>query len=88
MIFSPRLLRLRSTGILNRIHQRTSPIKVDEDKILWTSVTIHAVQPIFVILAIGIVLANVMMFIERQASAWCRGRQSVTGQAIDGNRRL
>jgi hypothetical protein len=77
MIFSPRLLRLRSTGILNRIHQRMSPIEVDEDKILWTSVTIHAVQPLFVILAIGVVLANVLMFIERQASAWCRGRRSV-----------
>jgi uncharacterized BrkB/YihY/UPF0761 family membrane protein len=87
MIFSPRLLRLRSTGILNRIHRRKLPIKIDEDKILLTSVTIHAVQPILVILAIGVVLANVLMLIERQASAWCRGRQSVAGQATERNRK-
>lgn len=68
MIFSPRLLRLRSTGILNRIYKRAWPIKVDEDKTLWRSVTIDAVQPIFFILTIGVVLATVLMFIERQAS--------------------
>lgn len=68
MIFSPRLLRLRSTGILNCLHKRAWPIKVDEDKTLWRSVTIDAVQPIFFILTIGVVLATVIMFIERQAS--------------------
>jgi hypothetical protein len=87
MILSPRLLRLRSTGILNRIHKRAWPIKVDEDKTLWTSVTIDAVQPIFVILTIGFVLATVLMFIERRRT-WCRGLRRVTGQATDGNRIL
>jgi hypothetical protein len=68
MIFCPRLIRLRNTGILNRIYKREWPIEVDEEKRLWKSVTIDAVQPIFVILTIGVVLATVLMFIERQAS--------------------
>jgi hypothetical protein len=68
MIFCPRLLRLRSTGILNRISKRAWPIKVHEDKTLWTSVSIDAVRPIFLILTIGAVLATVLMFIERQVS--------------------
>jgi hypothetical protein len=68
MISCPRLLRLRSTGILNRIHKRAWPIKKDEDKTLWTSVSIDAVTPLFVILTVGVVLATVLMFIERQAS--------------------
>ena len=68
MIFCPRLLRLRSTGILNRIHKRVLPIKLDEVKTVWTSVTIGAVQPVFLILTTGAVLATLLMFIERQVS--------------------
>jgi hypothetical protein len=65
MFFCPRLLRLRSTGILNRIHKRAWPIQTDEDKVLWTSVSIGAVTPLFVILTIGVVLATVLMLLER-----------------------
>jgi hypothetical protein len=44
------------------------PIKAEEDKTLWTSVRIDAVTPIFAVLGIGVILATVLMFLERQAS--------------------
>ena len=63
------MLRLRSTGILNRIQKRAWTVKADENKTLWTSVSIDAVVPIFVILTIGVILATVLMLLERQVSA-------------------
>ena len=63
------MLRLRSTGILNRIQKRAWTVKAGENKTLWTSVSIDAVVPIFVILTIGVILATVLMLLERQVSA-------------------
>jgi hypothetical protein len=79
MISCPRLLRLRGTGVLNRIHKRAWPIQTDEDKTLWTSVSIDAVTPLFVILTIGVVLATVLMFIERQTSNMAQGSSKCFG---------
>jgi hypothetical protein len=53
---------------MSRIRNKAWPIKAEEDKTRWTSVSIDAVTPIFVILSIGIVVATVLMLLERQAS--------------------
>jgi hypothetical protein len=79
MISCPRLLRLRGTGILNRIQKRAWPIQTDEEKTLWTSVSIDAVTPLFVIWTIGVVLATVLMFIERQTSNTAQGSSKYFG---------
>jgi ABC-type molybdate transport system permease subunit len=42
------------------------PIKAEESETLWTSVSIDAVIPMFIILIIGITLATVLMLLERQ----------------------
>jgi hypothetical protein len=60
------LQQLRDTGILRRMRNSVLPIKSEESKTLWTSVSIDAVTPIFIILTIGITLATVLMILERQ----------------------
>jgi uncharacterized protein (DUF983 family) len=45
-------------------------MKFEESKAQWTSVSLDAVTPIFVILIIGITLAMVMLFLERQTVGW------------------
>jgi hypothetical protein len=60
------LQQLRDTGILRRIRNSVFPIKIQESETPWTSVSIDAVTPMFIILIIGITLATVLMFLERQ----------------------
>ncbi|PNF31731.1 hypothetical protein B7P43_G12192 [Cryptotermes secundus] len=60
------LQQLRDTGILRRIRNSVFSIEIEESETPWTSVSLDAVTPMFIILIIGITLATLLMFLERQ----------------------
>jgi hypothetical protein len=58
------------------------PIETEDSRTLWTSVSIDAVTPIFFILIIGITLAMVLMFLERQTVGFVQwsGKRNKSGR--------
>ncbi|KDR16875.1 hypothetical protein L798_08617 [Zootermopsis nevadensis] len=62
-----KLQQMRDTGVLYRILNNAWSSEANDDRALWTSVSIDALTPMFSILTIGILLATVLMILERQA---------------------